>query len=481
MGRFGYLSAFVGLMAIGVVSPFPSSVVQASDDVQAADVQVSEEWRAASGSVVITPDDSIWMAGYAARKEPSQGKVHDLHAKVLGLEDASKHRLVIVTLDLIGVTPELRASVEEQVARFGIEPAALLMNASHTHCGPELRSERLIRFGIDAKYAALTQQYVRDIAQKIATLVGEVVSRMEPATLTYSHARAGFAMNRRLPTPKGFINSPNPDGPVDHDVPVLRVENSAGELKTILFGYACHATTLSFQQLCGDYPGFAQQYLEESHPNSVAMFLNGCSADQNPYPRRTLDLAKQHGRALANGVETALETKQTKQIHGPLRVAMDQVTLEFAAAPTKAELESKASSGNRYARIHANTLLDEIASSGAVQTEYSTFPLQVAQFGNDLTLVAICGEVVVDYSLRLKSELSRDSSSTIWVAGYSNYVFGYLPSERVLQEGGYEGGGAMQYTTFPGPFESSVESRVVEKIHQLAEKVRQREEIMKEE
>lgn len=468
MRCFGYFSAFVGLLVIAAIVP-----------AQASDVQASEKWLAASGSVAITPDDSIWMAGYAARKEPSQGKVHDLYAKVLGLEDASENRFVIVTLDLIGVTPELRASVEEQVAQFGIQPAALLMNASHTHCGPELRSERLIRFGIDAKYAALTQQYVRDTAQKIATLVGEVVSRMEPATLTYSRARAGFAMNRRLPTPTGFINSPNPDGPVDHDVPVLRVENQAGELKTILFGYACHATTLSFQQLCGDYPGFAQQYLEQSHPTAVAMFLNGCSADQNPYPRRTLDLAKQHGRALANGVETALETQQTKPIRGPLRVAMDQVTLEFAPAPTKAELEEKVKSGNRYARIHANTLLDEIASKGAVQTEYSTFPLQVVQFGRDLTLVAICGEVVVDYSLRFKEELSRDASSTIWVAGYSNYVFGYLPSERVLQEGGYEGGGAMQYTMFPGPFESSVESRVVERIHRLVEQVRQPDDVSK--
>ena len=432
-------------------------------------------WLAASGSVVITPGDPMWMAGYASRKEPSQGKIHDLHAKVLVVQDIAGHRLVVVTTDLIGITPELRASVEAQVQPYNIQAAELLMNASHTHCGPELRGERMIRFGIDAQYAASSQQYVKHTATQIASLIGDVVSRLEPARLIYSRARAGFAMNRRLETENGVINSPNPDGPVDHEVPVLRIENSEGSLKTILFGYACHATTLSFQKWCGDYPGFAQQYLEESHPGVIAMFINGCSADQNPYPRRRLELAEQHGRALANGVETALETRNVKEIRGPLHVAMENVTLKFATPPSRSELEKEVASNNKFARFHAESLLDQLNGKGKIETEFSSFPIQVAQFGDDLTLVAICGEVVVDYSIRLKAELSRTSASTIWVAGYSNYVFGYLPSARVLQEGGYEGGGAMRYTTFPGPFDSSVESRVVDKVRELADQVRTQE------
>ena len=81
--------------------------------------------------------------------------------------------------------------------------------------------------------------------------------------------------------------------------------------------------------------------------------------------------------------------------------------------------------------------------------------------------MALPGEVVIDYSLRLKSELI---GSHVWVAGYSNDVFGYLPSLRVLEEGGYEGGGAMRYTSLPGPFAPSVEKRVIEKVHELARK-----------
>lgn len=429
-------------------------------------------WKAAAGALAITPSEPVWMAGYAARDEPSTGKVHDLFAKVLVIEDAANARLVIVTTDLLGITMELRAGVEDFIKPHGIAAQSLLMNASHTHCGPELRDDRILRYGIDAKYAALARQYVRDTAKRIGQLIVDTAAEVQPARLIYSHARAGFAMNRRLPTDRGVINSPNPDGPVDHEVPVLQVQDLGGNLRAVLFGYACHATTLSFQQLCGDYPGFAQQYIEQSHPAVVAMFVNGCSADQNPYPRRSLALAQQHGRALANGVETALQTLNRREIKGPLRVVLDRVSLRFADPPPRSELEALASSGNRYDRIHAATLLEQLDDDGEIQTEFDRFPIQVVQLGDSFTLVAICGEVVVDYSLRLKKELVTDDNSIVWVAGYSNHVFGYLPSARVLSEGGYEAGGAMRYTTFPGPFDASVEDRVIRKINELVARVR---------
>lgn len=429
-------------------------------------------WKAAAASVAITPDEPIWMAGYASRDKPSQGKVHDLHAKALALEDSSGTRLVIVTFDLIGITPQLRTGIEAVAERHGVGSANLLLNASHTHCGPELRSDRLVRFGIDAKYAAMSEKYIKDLTRQVGDLIATAVESLAPAKLTYSRARAGFAMNRRMPTAGGFINSPNPDGPVDHDVPVLRVQRDDGTLAAVLFGYSCHATTLGFQQLCGDYPGFAQQYIEDAHQGTVALFINGCSGDQNPYPRRSLALAQQHGRALANGVETALLTKNVRAIDGPLRVALEHVSLKFAGPPSRSSVEAEAKSANKYDRIHGQALLDELERTGTIRTEYDHFPMQVIQFGEDMTLVAICGEVVVDYAIRIKEELSRQRDDVVWVAGYSNHVFGYLPSRRVLKEGGYEGARAMQYTTYPGPFDESVEDRVITKISELTDQVR---------
>jgi hypothetical protein len=424
------------------------------------------EWKAAAASIVVTPEEPMWMAGYAARDKPSEGKVHDLYAKALALEDAQGTRLVIVTLDLIGVPRPLRDWLEAEVGqRMGLPPEGLLINASHTHCGPELRMSKAALYDLEPKRVEQAKQYCNTLQGKLLALVEGTVGNLAPAKLSYSHARAGFAMNRRLPTEQGFRNRPNPDGPVDHDVPVLRVDSPDDKLIAVLFGYACHATTLGFYNFCGDYPGFAQAYVEEAHPGATALFVAGCGGDQNPQPRRTLELAEQHGRALANGVEAALIARP-EPVRGPIRAAIEEVTLPFAEPPSREELQKQAESKNKYERRHAEALLRELQENGRIRTTYP-YPVQVIRFDDDLTLVALAGEVVVDYSLRLKSELA---GPPVWVAGYSNDVFGYLPSRKVLQEGGYEGGGAMRYTTLPGPFAPSVEKRVVDKVHELFER-----------
>lgn len=426
-------------------------------------------WRAGVASVAITPAEPMWMAGYAARNKPSEGKVHDLFAKALAVEDPSGTRLVIVTTDLIGIPRPLRNWVEgEAAARYKLPAAALLLNASHTHCGPELRVSKASLYGLEPDRIKQAQAYIEQLKTKLIALVGEAIDSLEPARLAYTHGRAGFAMNRRLPTDSEPRNAPYPDGPVDHDVPVLRVETTDGELRAVVFGYACHNTTLGFYQFCGDYAGFAQQYLEEAHPDVTALFVTGCGADQNPQPRRTLELAQQHGRALANGVEAAL-LGPSKPIEGALRVALADIELQFADPPSRSELESQAESSNKYDQRRAAALLEQLDEAGEIDSTYD-YLVQTVNFGDDLLLIALAGEVVVDYALRFKLEL-RDSP--VWVAGYSNDVFGYVPSLRVLQEGGYEGGGAMRYTTLPGPFAADVEQRIVASVHKLVEQVQQ--------
>jgi len=426
------------------------------------------EWKAGTASLVITPEEPMWMAGYAARDKPSEGKVHDLYAKALALEDAKGTRLVIVTLDLIGIPRALRDGLEGEAGRrFALPPEGLLLNASHTHCGPELRMSKASLYDIPPERVEQTGAYCEGLKEKLLGLVGEALENLEPAALGYTHARAGFAMNRRLPTERGFQNRPYPDGPVDHDVPVLRVDGPDGGLRAVVFGYACHSTTLGFYQFCGDYPGFAQRFVEEAHPGATALFMAGCGGDQNPQPRGTLELAEQHGRALANGVEAALSAA-SRTIRGPLNPALEEVTLEFAEPPSRETLEQQAQSTNKYEKRHAEVLLDELAQDGKIRTTYP-LPVHVVRFGNDLNLVALAGEVVVDYSLRLKAELGE---GPVWVAGYSNDVFGYLPSLRVLREGGYEGGDAMRYGTLPGPFAPTVEDLVVGKVKELFERTR---------
>lgn len=432
-----------------------------------------EKWKAGVASTVITPEQSMWMSGYAARTKPSEGKVNDLHAKALALQDAHGTRLVIVTVELLGISRPLRDWLEKEVRRcYKLPPQCLLLNASHTHCGPAVRESKYSIYGnsfygLSTEQIQQSRQYAETLQQKLLQLVGQAMEDLAPARLGYTHARAGFAMNRRSRIEQGYRIQPNPDGPVDHDVPVLRVDSPDGKLRAVLFGYACHCTTLSFYKFCGDYAGFAQQYIEQAHPGTTAMFVAGCGGDQNPYPRGNLEYCMQHGRSLANAVEAAL-LPRARSVRGPIRAVLETVMLEFAKPPSREQLEKEAKSTNKYERRHAEALLEELEQKGRIRSTYP-YLVQVIEFGNDLTMVALAGEVVVDYSLRLKAELP---GRPVWVAGYCNDVFGYVPSLRVLQEGGYEGGGAMRYTPLPGPFAPSVEKLVLDKVHELVRKVR---------
>lgn len=424
------------------------------------------EWKAGAATVDITPTRMIWMAGYASRNKPAEGVMQHLFAKALAIADREGGRMVFVTADLVGIPLELRQSIEKQAGeKYGLPAASLLLNASHTHCGPELRVKRMKQDGRTEEQVRQSEEYFAELEKKITAVIGQAIAAMEPAKLGYSHARCGFAMNRRLPTATGFSNSPNPAGPVDQAVPVLRVEGADGKLRAVLFGYACHNTTLSFFQFCGDYAGFAQQYLQENHPGMTALFMMGCGGDQNPYPRRQVDHASQHGRALANAVEAALEPK-SKPLTGPLHSSLEYVTLDFAPIDP-AKLAEEAKSRTKAQAEHAARVMEALRTG--TQRTTLEYPVQAVQFGKELTMVALAGEVVVDYSLRLKKEID---SPAVWVAGYSNHVFGYVPSLRVLREGGYEGGQAMWHTAFPGPFAESVEERIIATVHRAVKRVK---------
>jgi neutral ceramidase len=451
-----------------------SLVILARSRVSAEEPQGT--WKAGVATVVTTPEQSMWMAGYAARTKPSEGKVHDLNAKALALEDARGTRFVIVAVDLIGFPREFRDFVEKEVVtRYGLPPQALLLNASHTHSGPEIRAWRATQaWDLPPEQIELGRKYAETLQAKLVDLVGRALQDLAPAQLSYMHGRAAVAVNRRLPTEHGYVNSPNADGPVDHDVPVLLVLAPDGKtMRAILFGYACHNTTLDFYQFCGDYAGFAQQYIEETHSGAVALFVAGCGGDQNPTPRRTLEWAKQHGRAVANGVEQALASKP-RPVRGPLKLALGEATLELSAPPSVEELKKQANSPNKYESRHAQELLKDL-EAGRTRSTYP-YLVQVAQFGDDLTMVGLAGEVVVDYSLRLKKELGGSSSPgqspAVWVAGYCNEVFGYVPSQRVLQEGGYEAcDSILYYDITVTPFAPSVETLIVDKVHELVRQV----------
>lgn len=448
------------LLALFLASPDPVFAQNA-----AGDASPSAAWKAGASSAVITPKALMWMAGYASRKAPAEGVETDLHAKALVLEDPDGGRFALVTADLVSVPRSVRLATAAAVQQaHGIPPERLLINVSHTHCGPELRLWRTWHTDDAERREREAGEYCAFLETTFTRLVGEALANRVAATTRYVHSKCGFAMNRRRPDGKGgFSNAPHPDGPVDHRVPVLQVRAAGAERNlALVFGYACHCTTLGHQKFNGDYAGYAQAEIERAHPGATALFVNGCSGDQNPYPRREVAYAESHGRSLALAVEAALQTPPL-ELGGPIRAAMREIPLKFDTLPTRAELEVRSKSAAKLDATLARHLLSELDAGRPLPTEYP-YPVQVIRLGAALTLVALGGEVVVDYSLRLRKEI-RDP--VVWVAGYSNDVMTYIPSRRVWEEGGYEGGDAMKWNLFPARWHSEVEEVVVRAVHDL--------------
>lgn len=400
------------------------------------------------------------MAGFAARTQPANGTSQPLHAKALAVEDARGRRLVVVTLDLLGVTGGMADRISTAVrTRHKVPRERLLLASSHTHSGPVVDAQLMVAYDVTPQQVADVEAYTAWLEQQIVHVVGEALKALAPATLHTGETTAGFAANRRVQYA--------PDGPVDHRVPLLRVD-VGGTPRAILFSYACHNTTLQATNVewHGDYAGVAQAAIEAAHPGLTALFMTGCGADANPKPRGTFADVEQHGRALARAVTEAMG--MLAPITGDTRAAITFVDLPFEKALTPDEWKQRFGLADPYVARHTRLMEAVKAREGRLPAT-QPMPLQVWRFGSAVTLVALGGEVVVDYALRLRREHPADH---VWPVGYANDVFGYVPSRRILDEGGYEGGGALLYYGRPGPFDGTVEQRIFTALERLMRQTR---------
>ncbi len=435
----------------------------------AATIRTSQSADAAAGfkaglaKIVITPEKPTWMAGYAARTKPFEGKIQDLYAKALAIQDDKGNRLLIVTTDLLGLPRALTAEISEHSNKsFGLRRQQILFNSSHTHTGPTLDSSLAGAYDLNAEQTAAVKDYTRKLKDNLLKVIGAALKDLSPAKLSFGRGTAQFAMNRRESRNGRIVIGVNRDGVADKEVPVLKIESPNGKLRGVAFGYACHNTTLTgeFYQLSGDYAGFAQAAIEQNHPGATALFIAGCGADINPYPRSKLEFAQQHGEELANSVKQVL-SDSLSPVSGQLKSVLGGVMIPFAPTPTKEEWQTRLKDQNAFVRRHAERWLAKLDRDGKIMAEYP-YTVQILQIG-DLKLVALAGEVVTDYSLRLKKELAGNT----WVAGYSNDLCSYIPSARMYAEGGYEVIESMIYYDLPGPYTSAIEDKIIGKVHEL--------------
>jgi hypothetical protein len=410
-------------------------------DVALASNAAGQQWKAGVAKCNITPEPGLWLAGYATRTNGAEGKVTDLWVKALALEDAEGGKAVILTSDTLGIPQSIyQHCVTALKQKDGLEPGQIILSGSHTHCGPVLRNMLYAAYPLDDRQRALIEDYSKIFESNVIATIEHAMSDLSPAVLRSAEGEADFAVNRRNnregAVPK-LIQDGGLKGPVDHSVPMLTVSGSEGKLEAVLFGYACHNTTMSFNKWSGDYAGFAQIALEKSHPGVTAMFFMGCGGDQNPLPRGRLELCERYGNMLAAAVEEAL-LSQPKILAPALTTKLEMIDLPFGPEPTRHELETMKVGAQPSGRRWAEHWLTELNAGRTLPRSYP-YPLQVWRLGDRINLIAMGGEPVVDYSLKFKKEFGPGT----WVAGYCNDVMTYIPSARVLREGGYEGGKAM--------------------------------------
>ena len=440
----------------------------------------SEElpWKAGTAKVIITPEKQVWLAGYGYERAP-EGILHDIWVKTLALEDRKGKRSVVVTSDLMGIPRYMYESISQKLMkRFHLKRSQILLTFSHNHCAPRLHEDLVDYYPKDSAQTELVKEYSDILEEKIIETVAQSFSDLSPARLSIGEGTSSFAVNRR-----NNVESEVPDllaagtplkGPVDHSVPVMTIHKAGDQLVAILFGYACHPTTLSFNKWCGDYPGFAQIELEKNHPGAMALFINTGGGDQNPLPRREVVLCEQYGNRLSKAVEDALQ-HQFKPVPSELHTAFKFVDLDYLSSPTREELEDALDEyemdKSARARIHASwasRMLKKLDAGEQLATSYS-YPVQVWKLGGFMHWISIGGEAVVDYPLRFKKEFGPDT----WVCGYANVLVAYIPSLRVYNEGGYEGGAFLYEYGLPAyRWASDVEERVTNAVDRLVRKVR---------
>jgi hypothetical protein len=443
------------------------SAVYLAGAASAAGAQESP-WKAGVARAIITPETGVWLAGYGA-KRPPDGKLHELWMKALALEDPRGNRAVIVTTDFQGIPKEMSDGVLVQLRKqLKLKRHQVMLTFSHNHCGPRLGTDLVDYYPVEADQVRLVQEYTTQMEARLVAMVAEALAKLGPAHLQRGEGRTTFAVNRRnnreAEVPALLARGEPLKGPVDHAVPVLTVTRPDRSLVAILFGYACHPTTLNFTKWCGDYPGFAQLALEKNHPGALAMFVNTCGGDQNPLPRRSVALCERYGGMLADAVESVL--KQPLQSVAPaLHTAFAYVDLPYEKVITREELAGAVQDANPIHKRWAERMLKKLDAGVAFASSYP-YPLHAWRLGKDQLMIGMGAEAVVDYSLRFKAKYG----SGTWVCGYVDDLIAYIPSRRVWAEGGYEGGPNLYEYGRPAlRWSGDIEDRIADAVHRVVE------------
>ena len=435
--------------------------------------------EAAFGKVSITPPiNGVYPDFFFGI--PS-GVLDDVYARI-GIIRASDTTVLVLAVDTLGFGVAEIAVLEDVIGNAtDIPPTRILITGSHSHSAPILCPIDL--FGGFSPY-------FDGLCDRVGELAKDLLSHMEPATLSFGKSSCDFNVNRRRITPEGTcVSGPNPDGVVDKSVPVLACHRADGSLAGVFFSYCCHPTILLGPEVSGDYPGQAQLALEARHRQSVALYLPGMFGNVRPnlsdgdgrFRKGTPIDAMHCGSQLADAVDNALricepisvEAVRTQRLRRPLpldkppsRQMLDEIAAQ-AVKSAQASDEEKA----RQSLYHAGyqlamrqwvqqIRLEEAEDRVPTAVEYTFSRWDIG----DVRWITFSGEFFLEYGLYAQSLLGADRTFTL---GYAQGCQTYVPTAQALVEGGYEPNAYKRWRQ-RAPFAPEVEEAVKAVIRELA-------------
>lgn len=411
----------------------------------------------------ITPEPGIWMSGYAGRGA-AESVLDPLELTALALE-LDGRAVVLITADLLGFDA---ACGETIGGELGLAPEALILAASHTHGGPAFVQR------ITTEAAHLDAGY-RERVLEAAVLAGrEALERRSAAVGWFGQGATTLGINRRGAEPPHGME-PNPAGFYDRTVSVLAFA-APGSTRphTVLFSAACHPTTLGAQtMLSADWPGAARRAVEAAVAGCRALFVQGCCGNIRP---RTIDLAEPRrfrpgtpadvqriGWTCAHEVLRLL-LDDRRPLDGPLVAGAAAASLPLVAQPTPDELRA-AAAGEGARATWARALL---AAHGERLPRAVDYRVTAWRFGESLALVGLPGEVVSE----LGAAARAGAGLPLLLAAYCNAMPCYIPTAKILREGGYEAGvGSNLYYGVPGVLAEESEPRILAAVERACGKL----------
>ncbi len=423
-------------------------------------------WRAGVSKIEITPSEPLRLSGYAVRKDVYSGIADPLYIRALVLWSNQDAPMAIVSIDATGLPGSMTNRIAKVVQeRWGIGRARFVLAATHSHTAPQLDDyvTNLFASPMAEDQQAATHRYTELVELAIVDTIAKAMDSPQRVRLRFGVGNATISANRRVLENghwKGF--GKQADGIVDHRLGVLAIEDLNGKPKAVVYNYACHATTIppTENRVSGDWPGLSASMLDESL-GAIALPIIGCGADMGPAPTGSYENAISHGRAIAEGVANTLKA--------PMQSLDSAPQTEFGYAglpsehPSKEQLNEWLTSTSPQKQHYAQEQLAIWKRRGVLPETYPA-PVHAWTFKDQLTWVFLGGEVVLDYQMRLEKEIP---TKNVWVSSYCDDVFGYVSSERMRAEGGYEVDDSMIYYNLPGRWQTGTEDLLVRRVQEI--------------